>query len=623
MSAYELTIVIPRNDANTIKADTNYFELNAKAQKIVDDIVLILEENNGVMQELVTDIQNIAPDSTYYTKEAIDERINNLSEAKAHIQLELLTQAKKNTQYDAFVRSITNKIDAHVKALESINSNISELEKRIDTLEALEKDGKILTFQATETLAEFVRNEKNTGIMTVKQGSYFSNDPVDQPIDTRYAVDDIHTHNNYEGMSGMGEYTYNANGYIGQTRHNDYRFFTKSVSFMETVKNEAPSVPNYSYTVENMQNLFQRYLNGALDEDEKELFGWDIVYLESYWLKVESLTGAINDSFESFRHTYGTTSASKLAYNHFKMRSEGKKARFENIPFIPIASKMENSSGETTYAVKMYRILTHRVTDYNGKLATEILEQKDDLVNRARFGDVDYFDRTAKFSLSDNDIDKIVNNIPGLGGLSENIETFKTIDNYDIVTPENKARYHRKYQMAFDAVGRGTYASGWNDPTLIVAHTEAEEIVQGTSYLIPLEMVLRTPLETWNPNDLELKDSIAGNGTLENPYSGMKANSAFYHTPAEFFESYGAGDPADTGTGVKAVTNIRGEVTKNVGSGIYITLPKIDGIEESVRVRFPISWNADEFSPSNIALSAYMKENNEMMDILKLKSLGE
>jgi len=80
MSDYTLKLKIIRTELNTIKADTNYFELNSKAKKLVDDLVEAFEENMTVMQNLVTDVQNVNPDGTYYTKGAIDVKFDELDE---------------------------------------------------------------------------------------------------------------------------------------------------------------------------------------------------------------------------------------------------------------------------------------------------------------------------------------------------------------------------------------------------------------------------------------------------------------------------------------------------------------------------------------------------------------
>ena len=622
MSDYQLKLKIIRDEYNTIKANSNYFELNSKAKQLVDDLVELFEENSQVMQQLVTDIQNIQPDATYYTKEAIDERINNLREMQDAIKLALLEQSKKNTQYDSFIRVITTKINNQIQFFNNAKIEIEKIEEDIVELKQLDKDNKILSWQNIEYTSELIRQTQNTGILSVNQvGTAMPSEPYKQPMDTAYSVLNIHNHPNYEGMPGMGWFAYQANGYMGQTRHNDYKLYMQGASFMERVKNEAPSVPNYHFSVENMQDLFKRYMSGTLEESEKELFRWDLSYLECWWQEVDSLDGVVSDTFSSFRHTFGSTKPTHLANMFTTSRATGKKARFENIPFFPIASKSTDSNGNSKYSVFMYRIVSYPLPALNGKKWDEVLETKEDLVNTARFNSVDVLSSRQKFKISNKvNFDSLIETIPGLGGLSENIENYKTIDGWDLPTPANKARYHRKYSVARDAVGRGSYANGWNDPTLITAFTENKQIVHGTSYMIPLEMILRTPLETWNPNDLEV-GSVSGSGTLDNPFTKINPNRYFYHTPSEFYDGFDGVDPADTGTGVKAILDKNGNVTRNVASGIYIVLPKIKDVSDRVRIRFPIIWNSNEFSPANIMLSAYMKENNEMIDFMKLKTI--
>ena len=623
MSDYTLKKVIPRTDANTIKIDTNYFELNLKAKAIVDDIVSVLEENNTVMQQLVTDIQNIQPDSTYYTKEAIDKRISDLNEAKNIVQLQLLKLVKKSTLTDGILNYIKEQINTLLKVDRAYKEKIKSIERGVEELKSLDKEGKILSWQNIEYSAELVRHLMNTGIVSVNQiGTTMPIDPYQQPIDTGYSMIGLHVHSNYKAMCAMGWFNYQANGFMGQSRHNDYRLHSQGVTPFSRVEIEAPSVSNYHFTVENMQDLFRRYLAKELQESEKELFRWDLSYLECWWQEITSLDEAVSDQFDSFRHTFGSATPTYLANRFATSRAAGKKARFENIPYAPIASIGIDDKGNTRYAVLTYRIVSYPITSLNGKKHDEILEHKEDMLNLARFGNTDFYSSRAKFRWKDYSIfDSFIETIPGIGGLNENIEKYKTIDSWDLPTPLNKARYHRKYSVARDAVGRGNYMNGFNDPTLITSFTNTPNVAHGVSYMIPLEMVLRTPLETWNPNDLELKSSVSGNGTLDNPYSGIKENAVFYHTPAEFYNGFDTQDPADTGTGVKAIKNKDGEISKNVGSGIYITLPPIKTIRERVRIRYPIHYTASEFSPANIALSAMMKENSEVLAMLKLQNL--
>jgi len=623
MSDYQLKTKIDRDDFNTIKADSNYFELNTKAKQIVDDIVELFEENSEIMQQLVSDIQNIAPDSTYYTKEAIDLRISNLREMQEYLQLELLEQSKTNTSVTVFIKTITAKINEQIKNFDALKNSVKLNSEKIDDLKQLNKDVQILSWQNIEYTAEFIRQEKNTGVLSVNQIGTGMPKPYQQPIDIAYSALNIHNHPNYSRMPGMGWFAYQANGYMGQTRHNDYRLNMQSASFMETVPNLAPSVPNYHFSVENMKDLFTRYMSKQLLESEKELFRWDLSYLECWWQEIDSLDGIVSDTFSSFRHGFGNQKPTYLANKFTTSRATGKKARFENIPFFPIASKSTDNDGNTKYSIFMYRIVTYPLIEFNGKRWDEVVKQKYDLASEARFGSIDKLSSRAKFEFT-GDVNRIFENIPGLGGLNETIGEYKSIDGYGIYNPANKARYHRRYTTGSDAVGRRAYINGWNDPTLITAFTKNSQIVHGTSYMIPLELILRTPLETWNPNDLELKSrsAITGSGTSSSPYTGFAENFYNYHTPAEFYDGFDGTDPADTGKGAKAIQNIHGDISNYIASGIWIVLPKIKELQERVRIRYPIFWNAHEFSPSNIMLTAYAKENNEMMDFLKLKMIG-
>jgi hypothetical protein len=615
MSDYTLKLKIIRTEFNTIKADTNYFELNSKAKKLVDDLVEAFEENMTVMQNLVTDVQNVNPDGTYYTKGAIDVKFDELDELTSIFWDYFNELAEdKNINEQSFKKLFDKS--------QEFTNNLLGLDKAIIEIQNKAIQDRIVSSQSLEYTAEFIRQTHNTGILNLNSSGIALPKPYQKPIDTNYSALNIHNHPNYANMAGMGWYTFIANGYMGQTRHNDYMTDTKGVGFMEKIRLEAPSVPNYHYTIANMQDLFKRYLSKNLTNNEKEYFRWDMAYLESWWQKVDTLNGIVGDTFGSFRHTFGNTKPTYLANMFTTSRATGKKDRFENIPFFPIASKVVDSNGKSVYSVFMYRILVAPLIHLNGKKWDEVMELKDDLVNRARFGTITELKYQAKFRLKDNLLEPAINTIPSLGGLDEQITDYKTIDGHDVISPPDKARYHRIYQMGSDAVGRSAYTNGWNDPTLIVGYTKQSEIVKGTSYLLPLEMILRTPLETWNPNDLEI-GTVTGNGTEANPYTKMNPNGYNYHTPNIFYDGMTTVDPADTGVGVKAMKNIRGEISLNVASGIYINLPQINGIDERVRTRFPINWTSTEFSLNNTMLDAYRQEMDEVTAVLFLNALGE
>ena len=74
---------------------------------------------------------------------------------------------------------------------------------------------------------------------------------------------------------------------------------------------------------------------------------------------------------------------------------------------------------------------------------------------------------------------------------------------------------------------------------------------QKWTYAVPLEVVYLTPLENWNPCNLEQVGNNAQDsrdGTLENPFLGWN-NRMFAKAPGAFWESALGNDLADTGMG--------------------------------------------------------------------------
>lgn len=296
-------------------------------------------------------------------------------------------------------------------------------------------------------------------------------------------------------MSGMGEIVYNADGDIFQDRHSDHRWYQKGTAPMEIVPMETPQVSNYHFGVENMQDLFDRFNKGLLIEEEKELFVPHLFYTEAWWQEVEFLDERITDTYPSFRHQYGNQSPAKIAYMANNIRDTGIKARFENVPYSPITKKIVNEDGTTKYAIKMYRVLCHPITSLRGKKWSDFLVQKHDRVDDVHFGDIDYLSSRARFEFSSmNTLDEIIENIPGMGGHSEEILDYKTTDGYTVKTPVDMANYRRKYKLLNrDAMGVASYVNTWKDPVAYKAMTNTEGIVGGVSELIPLYIGYGTP----------------------------------------------------------------------------------------------------------------------------------
>lgn len=506
-------------------------------------------------------------------------------------------------------------VDVNIDAIEVVDQGI---DLKLSYAKEL-REMAISNWQTTEAIAEFVRNEKNTGIMTVGQREEDVSQAFNHSLTDAGSAIKIHNHPNYPGQPGIGWFTGNANGYIFQSRHNDYTLVNPAPNggYMETVQSASPGVPpsitgTVAEQIDKMQELFDRYYSSSLTPEEKHYFQWELAYAEVWWEIVDSPDSEIEDTFESFRHTYGTVTPLSMAQVAMQSRITGKKDRFENFSYMPFATKID-INGEQKYCVLRYRIITVPLPDMRGKKWNLLMDQRDDMVVEAREDEgVAFSDSSERFTLFD--LDAHIAEAPSVGGYSENFSV-KTVDDHDVTDPANAARYHRTYSIGADAMGASTYSNGWNDPTLIVAHTQNEKVFGGTSYMIPLEMILRTPLETWNPYGLveANKADVTGDGSDASPYSNITQKGIWKMTPAEFFLGNYDASAADTGTGASYVLDAGGTKRLVMSSGIWIRLPEIGGYAmPRTRLRYPVYYAAHEYSPESIALSAALKKNMSM-----------
>ena len=160
------------------------------------------------------------------------------------------------------------------------------------------------------------------------------------------------------------------------------------------------------------------------------------------------------------------------------------------------------------------------------------------------------------------DLERLCEKLPGLDGAgATQLEEYTQYGLDDTLQDRdggvlNAAYYNRRYTYAFnDASGRRTADRGFNDPTLWTAKTAHPEVVGGFSYMVPLELILRTPRESWNPYNLPEFDysalraeETAGNGdSSATPFSGIHERHFWFGTPyALYGDPNGSADPADT-----------------------------------------------------------------------------
>merc|ERR1712156_1304811 len=119
---------------------------------------------------------------------------------------------------------------------------------------------------------------------------------------------------------------------------------------------------------------------------------------------------------------------------------------------------------------------------------------------------------------------------------------------------------------------------------------------QKWTYAVPVEVVYLTPLENWNPYDLqkfetkrEFEQHQRDNnldGSETSPYVGHADKDYHITLPVEFFSSMGGRDLADTGRGY--YVNNQENAVRVVASGTRIITDEIGDGVGPVRLRWPV-----------------------------------
>ncbi|KAF7770046.1 hypothetical protein PCIT_a2995 [Pseudoalteromonas citrea] len=185
-----------------------------------------------------------------------------------------------------------------------------------------------------------------------------------------------------------------------------------------------------------------------------------------------------------------------------------------------------------------------------------------DLRSRARVGNNQRLMRSRMARFECVDLAQLCEQLPGLEGVGASLQ--ETYDQYglnDILQDWqggelNAAYYNRRYRFSRnDASGRVTANRGFNDPTLFCAKTTHAKVVGGFSWMIPLELILRTPREHWNPYEcayvpnaqLRTEEDNEGGKNAETAFSGIDDRHFYFGTPkALLTEQVTGNDPADT-----------------------------------------------------------------------------
>ena len=468
---------------------------------------------------------------------------------------------------------------------------------------------------------ETTRHMLGSGVVSTSYAAKrMTNEPRDHRIDSApFSPMAIHNHPNYNGMPGMGWFTVHANGHIVQTRHNDYRMFKKVVNKntgkIEYVENKhRPMIPTRYLNIDSMRRLMSDFNvgNKTFTKEEKAMFRWDLSYLEVFTVTFDSLDDKIGDSFPSFRHGFGNITVRQLVHRYSTYRNTGIKERFENAPFLPI-TKTEDGK----YAVTYYGIATEPLSEYNGMRWNELMDKREGFTTSPR-SEYDYRFRIKNIPSPKEPrnprrslIDDIIENVRGfnptpINEFDINPSSFND-DAYDDVYDDKNNRkvighdysfYRRTYEYELsDATNVRESNLGWNDANHISALVLDPKYPERATYMVPLEMILRTPLETWNPENIKHgpRGGNSGDGkTAATAFAHYHEDYYFYHTPSSVYQGQRApGLGADTG-GRNWVKDIHGSSKECNPSGIHIFHNGFEKGEHYMRTRFPIALDAME-----------------------------
>ena len=369
----------------------------------------------------------------------------------------------------------------------------------------------------------------------------------------------------------------------------------------------------YSY----MKNIYK---------DNKEDCVFFLSYMEAWWETYEeSNNGDYTDSFRHFNNVsstkemleksmYFNTSGHKdrLENNPFepvmvrKVNEFGVpvvctfRCRINSIPVATLSptgptSKEFKLGDGTTQLFPLISLPFDNTKATNGVIdSTNVFKMRRDLRAKFRGGSTSttwaQIMATSRpiFDLDGNKLQQICQMCPGMMGidsflteeytqygLSDVLTKYKTSLAIDPVTLElnrplsppenvlNAAYYNQAYTfVAKDASNRNDAIRGFNDPNLMVARNTLPRVIGGTSYMIPLELVLRTPRESFDP--------LAASGATR-PIISPTANGKLSTTPLTnaHFDNYNFTIPAD----LYGIVSQDGTDVADTSSSAWVTTP--------------------------------------------------
>ncbi|XP_023932771.1 uncharacterized protein LOC106155521 [Lingula anatina] len=496
----------------------------------------------------------------------------------------------------------------------------------------------------------------------------------------------LHDHANYDRTVGLGEFIAVLNGVEFRTRHNDYKLrmpSRTSSAYHATEDIPFPGVPPEVTKLSSIQeqiNEMKEWFKAWWSQDKSKrdytkYFKPVLCFLEGAWTYSD---GSLEESFESDRHFIDAASWFDL---HEKTRFTsyaGRKSNLENFAYLP-TTIMEMINGSVPRLAQWnYRILCHPlskdipfsrfrlVDDLHNRVARGATMEKQRGTRRARFQlnpslVLDAWG-SSEFSQSPDFLDSLMEEIPGWdnykGVLNDTLDD-DTAWSLNEDKPVNTAYYHRWFNSLKEgAMGINRRHRGFSDNNVFMAQTTQPNVAglsythchrkvcktfhQKWTYAIPLEIVYLTPLQSWNPYNLQHKGDYKStlgktvydgpNGTRRNglmtkaeAFNGINTK-AYYITPHAFFDKTGTSprDPADTTRAAVGVLDRKGVLRAMTASGprVFLNIPDVG----EVRLRWPI---APVHNDGNVifkeleALKDMVMEQGKYMGLYRTSPVGD
>ena len=558
-----------------------------------------------------------------YFNLGMQRSIDDLTGGYAGLATDALTKALADIHRDERLTAQ----DARIAADER---NLIETAK--DAQAAIDEQAKqFLQLLAWEqhTQAMYRRARGQSGIMAVRQYTYHG-DLRGTASSEKGTPGHMHQHPEFGDLVGTGEVWGVINGWTFKARHRDHHMERPAPvgsAWLATEKLTPPPLPpeiNPADTVAvqtaAMAELFRRYNAGEFPAG----FRADLTALEVWF---EPYSSTIEDTFHSKRHALQTSSMTDALRLMMHYANSGLKDRFENQAVeMPLVAWVD-AAGNPQLGILRYRMVCTAL-DSMGDVRRYLEPIEDLSFDEGSWGRSSQRYRVIEGTNAPGALDTMLSLLPGLDGTGANLtETHTRYGKAESIrqwsdgnAPLNAAYYNRFAQaLGDDAANRHHFIRGDYDPYLFVASNTRAEVLPMTlgattyrwSWAIPMEIVIRTPLESWNPYNVPtVADSgnHATAGTQANPIRGLNpAAGAYFMTPADLFAGASNAEAADTATGEFFVKCGDGVARKMRASGIWMTTPPIVGAG-AAKIRYSIHPEHQEGDkPYAFAMGAYRK----------------